>query len=125
MKTHEETSTEIYKKIPPHRESYLRQGVLNKVSRTLRQNPSTSVPTIASKIKLPSSTVQYGKKTILVIREYKKKVVSKYNGDKKKRAKTNLRKIHKSGGSNVLIIFDETYVPFDLQNAVKQGYFHS
>lgn len=90
---------------------------IKKVSKIFREEPSTSVRNCAKALDLSPSTVKHIKVNKLEIRARTKQKAPKYQGDQAQRAKTscrrfyeNLNGIHKD---KVIIMDDETYVPFD------------
>lgn len=121
----EESGDTSFKKLPgrPPAKSSPRKVV--KVEKVFRRDPNTSVRAAAKKLNLSKSTVSNIKVHRLRIKAYTKKKSPMYTLGQEARAKTGLRKIYKKTLEKVLIIDDETYVPFDPSQIPGRQFFHA
>lgn len=100
-------------------------GMKKKVLKTFKKNPSISVRAAAKKLKITPSTLQQIKKKDLGIKGYTKKVAPKYVKDQEQRAKRGCQFVYKKSLEKVMVIDDETYVPWDPQDVPGRKFFHA
>lgn len=125
IKRYEERGTAQYQEHNTRR--YTQEGLkkVGKVKKVFEQNPSISVRVAARKLNVPTSTVSYIKTKTLGIRCFSKKMVPKYVKDQEQRAKTRSRKDYDSTAGKVIIMDDETYLPFDPADRPGKQVFHA
>lgn len=97
-------------------------GMKEKILKAFKKNPSISVRAAAKKLKITPSTLQRIKKKDLGIKGYTKKVAPKYVKDQEQRAKSGCRFVYKKSLQKVLVIDDETYVPWDPQMFQEESF---
>ena len=85
----------------------------NVISKIYDKYPSTSVSAAAKKLRIKRSTLSKIKVKKLGIRAYTNKKTRKYIKNQEKRAKSGCRFVYKKTLHNILIIDDETYLPWD------------
>lgn len=125
MARFDKTGESKYKKVGGSVRSEINKRKIKTIGRIYKKNPSSKVRLVAKKVRLPVSTTQFLKKKVLNIKAYSKQSQPKYIKDQKKRAKTGCLKIYKKVIRKMLIIDDETYMPFDPQDVPGKTFFHA
>jgi hypothetical protein len=114
-----------FKKISGRPASQALPENLKLVEKLHKTRPSTSVRQAAKKLNLPMTTLVCFKRDYLGIRGFVKRTAPKYIKDKKQRAKTGCRRIHRKSMSKILILADETYAALDPSDVMALQYFHA
>ena len=96
-----------------------------KISKLFLSHPSTSMCAAAKKLSINRSTLCDVKVKKLCIKTYTKKKVPKYVKDQKQLAKSGCRFVYKKTLHKILIIDNETYLPWDPQDAPGKKFFHA
>ena len=96
-----------------------------KISKLFLKHPSTSVSAAAKKLDINRSTLSHIKVRKLGIKAYTKKKAPKYVKDQEQRAKSGCRFVYKKTLQKILIIDDETYLPWDPQDVPGKKFFHA
>jgi transposase len=113
LKRYEETGQVKFKLIPGRPPIESSPKKVKKVEKVFTKSPSVSVRAAARKLNFKRSTVSDIKVHKLGITARTKIKAPKYVKDQEARAKTGCRKILEKCRKKVLVIDDETYVPFD------------
>lgn len=125
LKRYSETGTADFHRLSGRPASVSTRKVVNAVEKAFKKQPDISVRQLSSKMNISKSTLSDIKINKLRIKARTKKIVPKYVKDQAARAKSGARFVLDKSRQKVLIIDDETYVPFDPQEVPGRKFYHS
>lgn len=125
LRRFQSTKSTNYKKIPGRPATVGTPKVITKIRNLFQKNPSITTKAVGKRVRASQQTVSRLKVKKLGIKSFKKRIAPKYVKDQESRAKSGCLHVYKNQLSKVLLMDDETYVPWDPQDVPGTKYFHA